>query len=209
MSPPSRFPFSLLPLLSGFRQFLFFLCFLFPPSVFSSASASVFAPRSRLLPFPAIIRHFPRPLPVPISISCFAVILQSPCFPLSPSQFPFSLPDFPVFPFPFLSVPPFRFQSSCFPVPVSYHFLPLPFPAPASVPAASSSPFPPPSPAPVSAAPPPPKANLSKSLYPFGEDKEKCPNLLKSFTKTFCISKVYKNIIHLARTGVESLSFGL
>ena len=114
MSPPSRFPFSLLPLLSGFRQFLFFLCFLFPPSVFSSASASVFAPRSRLLPFPAIIRHFPRPLPVPISISCFAVILQSPCFPLSPSQFPFSLPDFPVFPFPFLSVPPFRFQSSCF-----------------------------------------------------------------------------------------------
>lgn len=150
---------------------------------------------------------FPPSLSVSFPLSVFSSAPRlsfRPSFP--PSQFPFSLPDFPVFSFPALSVPPFRFQSSCFPVPVSYHFLPLPFPAPASVPAASSSPFPPPSPAPVSA---PPKVNLSKSLYPFGESKEKYPNLLKSFTKTFCISKVYKNIIHLARTGVESLSFGL
>ena len=87
MSPPSRFPFSLLPLLSGFRQFLFFLCFLFPPSVFSSAPRLSF---SCLLPL-----NFSRARPHFHSLSCrYPTVPLFPSFAFSVSVFTSRFPRF-------------------------------------------------------------------------------------------------------------------
>lgn len=105
MRPPPRFPFSLLPLLSGFRQFLFFLCFLFPPQF--SPLVPAFC---RFQPLSVISRaRFPFPFPFPVLPLSHSPLVS--LFRLLSFRFHFSISPFF---FPALSVPPFRFLSSCF-----------------------------------------------------------------------------------------------